>query len=117
LHTLFIGVLLARLVSEGVIGLVPLDPLDWFAVAILATGYGGASAVGLSGLIHQRAYHLIPAQIVLPFYWIPHSFAAISAARELITRPMHWAKTTHGVTRVARGGAAAGIARLRPRIG
>ncbi|RYE09614.1 MAG: glycosyltransferase [Hyphomicrobiales bacterium] len=117
LHTLFIGVLLARLMTEGAIGLVPQDWLDWFAVGILATGYGGAFAVVLSGLIHQRAYHLIPAQTVLPFYWILHSIAAIYAARELITRPMHWAKTRHGVTRVTRGGATAGVARLRPRTG
>ena len=43
--------------------------------------------------------------------------AAIYAARELITRPMHWAKTRHGVTRVTRGGATAGVAKLRPRTG
>lgn len=102
LHTVFFGALLGRLLSEGVVGLVPQDVWDWFAVGILLTGYGGAFAVVVSGLVHQRAYHLIPAQIVLPLYWWLHSIAAIYAARELITRPMHWAKTTHGVTKVNR---------------
>ena len=118
LHTLFIGALLLRLATEGVIGLFPQDWLDWFAVGILASGYGGAFAVVISGLVRQRAYHLIPAQIVLPFYWILHSWASVRAARELITRPMHWAKTTHGVTKVARGGTTTNtVASLRPRTG
>lgn len=104
LHTIFIGTLIGRLIAEGVVGLVPLDAWDWFAVGILSAGYGGAFAVMVSGLVHQRAWHLIPMQLMMPAYWFLHSIAALLAVRELVTAPSHWAKTTHGVTRVARGG-------------
>jgi cellulose synthase/poly-beta-1,6-N-acetylglucosamine synthase-like glycosyltransferase len=110
LHTLFVASLLLRLGMEGVVGLVPRDIWDWAAVAILASGYGGAFAIQVSGLIHQRAYHLLPIQIVLPFYWLLHTIAAVRAAVELIRRPIYWAKTTHGVTRLSRGGQALGSA-------
>lgn len=106
LHTMFIGSLLAKLCIEGVVGLQPRDVWDWGAVLILAAGYGGAFAIQVSGLLHQRAYHLLPIQMLLPVYWLLHTLAAVRAARELITDPMHWAKTTHGVTRLSRGRAA-----------
>lgn len=118
LHTVFLGTLLGRLVFEGAGGLLPRDVWDWFAIGILATGYGGAFAVVVSGLMHLRANDLVPAQVLLPFYWVLHSIATLFAAVELITRPIHWAKTEHGVTRVARtGGGVRGLAALRPRIG
>jgi len=104
LHTMFIGALCGRLLIGGVAALVPADIWDWAAAVILATGYGGAYAVALSGLMHQRAFHLMAVQALLPLYWVLHSVAALRAAHELITRPVHWAKTTHGVTRVARAG-------------
>ena len=104
LHTLFVASLLLRLGTEGVVGLVPNDVWDWAAVAILLSGYGGAFAIQVSGLIHQRAWHLLPIQIILPFYWLLHTVAAVRAAVELIRRPVYWAKTTHGVTRLNRGG-------------
>lgn len=106
LHTMFIGALCGRLLIGGVAGLLPVDIWDWAAAIILATGYGGAYAVVLSGLMHQRAFHLMAVQVLLPFYWVLHSVAALQAAHELIARPIHWAKTTHGVTRVARAGEA-----------
>ena len=102
LHTMFMASLLFHLLTEGVVGLIPSDALDWFSVLILATGYGGAFAIVVSGLLHQKAAHLIPIQLLLPFYWILHSWAAVLAAIELITHPIHWAKTTHGVTRLKR---------------
>ena len=104
LHTLFVASLLLRLGTEGVVGLVPSDVWDWAAVAILLSGYGGAFAIQVSGLIHQRAWHLLPIQIILPFYWLLHTVAAVRSAVELIRRPVYWAKTTHGVTRLNRGG-------------
>jgi len=107
LHTVFIASLLWRLWLDGVIGLVPKDVWDWISVAILASGYGGAFAIQFSGLIRQRAYHLLPMQLLLPAYWFLHSAAAVQAAWQLIVAPSHWAKTTHGVTRLSRGQASA----------
>ena len=119
LHTAFIGSIILKLALEGVVGLQPRDVWDWAAVLILSTGYGGAFAIQVSGLLHQRAYHLLPIQILLPVYWLLHTLAAGRAAVELITAPKHWAKTTHGVTRLTRGRAIgiAGEAELRPRTG
>jgi glycosyltransferase XagB len=119
LHTALVASLLVRLCLEGSAGLVPRDVWDWLSFAILVSGYVGAFAIQVSGLIHQRAYALLPLQLLLPAYWFLHSFASVRAAYELIVRPVHWAKTTHGVTRLARGtGAApAGEARLTPRTG
>ena len=118
LHTALVGSILIRLAFEGTAGLVPRDVWDWLSLAILVSGYAGAFAIQVSGLIHQRAYSLLPIQLVLPAYWFLHSFASLRAAYELIVRPVHWAKTTHGVTRLRRGVTAAdGRAVLRPRTG
>lgn len=117
LHTAFFGSLILRLALDGVVGLVPQDPFDWFAIGILAIGYGGAIAIVVSGLIHQKTPHLLPMQMLLPAYWVLHSFAAVRAAIELITKPMHWAKTEHGMTKLSRTQPAAGVASLRPRTG
>jgi cellulose synthase/poly-beta-1,6-N-acetylglucosamine synthase-like glycosyltransferase len=118
LHTIFIASLLVRLGLYGVVGLVPQDIWDWLSAAILATGYGGALAVVVSGLIHQRALHLLPMQLAMPLYWALHSWAAVLAACELVTKPDHWAKTTHGVTRLERGARDLhGRLRLKPRTG
>ena len=120
LHTVFLGSLIARLVFEGFVGFVPVDAWDLFAIGIIGAGYGGAIALVVSGLIHQRALHLAPFQVLLPGYWLLHSIATLYAVGELITAPSHWAKTTHGVTRVTRAAAADapdGAEVLRPRTG
>ena len=60
------------------------------------------SPVVVSGLLHRRALHLLPVQILLPAYWVLHSAAAIAAAWELVADPHRWRKTTHGVTQISR---------------
>ena len=111
LHTLALVVLVARLVLEGPESLLPRDVWDWSAVGIFATGYLGAMVLTFSGLARQRAGRLGWQLAVLPAYWVLHSIATVQAAGELVTAPSHWAKTTHGVTRLAREPA------LRPRTG
>ena len=39
--------------------------------------------------------------LLLPFYWVLHSIAAWRALGQLITKPSHWEKTPHGITRHA----------------
>ncbi|HVY50254.1 MAG TPA: glycosyltransferase family 2 protein [Devosia sp.] len=119
LHTVFIAMLLARIALEGTVGLMPRDPWDWACLAILCSGYGGAFAIQVSGLIHQRAHHLLPIQLILPVYWLLHTIAALRAAAELVTRPVYWAKTTHGVTRLSRTEAPghSSLKVFRPRTG
>jgi hypothetical protein len=118
LHTIFLGTVLGRLVFDGVVGLIPQDVWDWFAVGILLAGYGGALSIVISGLLHLRARrHLMLLQFALPFYWVLHSIATLYAMVELITKPIHWAKTEHGLTRVTRTGQPRGTEVLRPRTG
>lgn len=117
LHTLVLGVLAGRLLLDGPAGLIPRDALDWLSFSALAIGYGGTFAIVVSGLIRQRAFHLLPLQLLLPIYWIFHAIAAMSAARDLVMRPLVWDKTTHGVTRIAREHAPNGKPQLRPRTG
>jgi cellulose synthase/poly-beta-1,6-N-acetylglucosamine synthase-like glycosyltransferase len=115
LHTVFLGAVFARLVFEGFVGFVPVDAWDLFAIGIIGAGYGGAVALVVSGLIHQRALHLAPFQLLLPAYWLLQSIATLYAVGELITAPSHWAKTTHGVTSVTRS-AVQGSAKTSGRV-
>lgn len=108
LHTVFVATTLLRLPFEGLAGLVPRDVWDWLTIAILVIGYGGAVTIVTSGLMHRGKAALIVWELLLPLYWILHTIAAVRAAWQLVAAPSYWAKTTHGVTRVARTGAASG---------
>lgn len=46
--------------------------------------------------------------LLTPFYWILHSIAAYLALYELITKPHHWQKTTHGLAPQAASPATSG---------
>jgi hypothetical protein len=72
-----------------------LQPIDFiltlsgYCVAIFAA----LTASALSGnLSHARA------AFTMPFYWPLSTLAALRAAVELLIRPHHWSKTTHGVS-------------------
>jgi cellulose synthase/poly-beta-1,6-N-acetylglucosamine synthase-like glycosyltransferase len=119
LHTLFAATLLFRIAAGGVASLLPADAWDWCSDAILIGGYGGAVALTIAGLWRQRAgWRLMACQLLLPLYWILHSFAAARAAWQLLREPSRWEKTEHGVTRVTRGQQVRGrVAALRPRTG
>lgn len=45
--------------------------------------------------------NLILATPLVPIYWLLMSVAALMALRDLIVRPFHWQKTTHGLHLVA----------------
>ncbi|MEQ1770037.1 MAG: glycosyltransferase [Devosia sp.] len=105
LHTVFIGSLLGLMMFEGSAGFRPDDIWDWISIVVLVVGYSGAAMLVLSGIAHLRAWQILPVLVLLPAYWLLHSIAALYAARELVTKPQYWAKTTHGQTRKARNGA------------
>lgn len=73
-----------------------LRPAD-FTLAVLGycvAAFAALSATAISGnLSHARA------ALTMPFYWPLATIAAFCALFELIGRPHHWAKTTHGVSR------------------
>src|SRR5690606_26161963 len=97
LHTMFLGGFAARVA----LGHWPRlsDPVELAYILVLVLGYGGALALVVAGLVRHRAWHLIPQQLMLPFYWLMHSIASLRAAHQLLVNPHFWGKTAHGRTR------------------
>lgn len=96
------GFLAALLLRQFLPGEAPLDMWDLLGSIIVVIGYGGPAALVVAGLVRLDEERLLPAQLLLPLYWVLHSAAALLALRELLTRPYFWAKTTHGKSRMAR---------------
>ncbi|HEY6610561.1 MAG TPA: glycosyltransferase family 2 protein [Pseudomonas sp.] len=101
LHTAF-------LISLGVSLLTLEAPFGhgWVGVLaglVFALGYLGPALLVVAGLTRLKRRDLLPAQLLLPVYWVLHGVAMVLAARELISNPFAWAKTTHGETRTGRG--------------
>src|SRR4051794_886142 len=72
-------------------------------LAAVSLVVGNAVMVGASALaaILRRGYALALWALLLPAYWVLHSIAAWRAPGQLITKPSHWEKTPHGITRHA----------------
>ena len=96
------GFLVALVLRQLLPGEAPLDMWDVIGSLIVVIGYGGPLALVVAGLVRLDEERLLPAQLLLPLYWVLHSVAALLAVRELLTRPYFWAKTTHGQSRMAR---------------
>jgi cellulose synthase/poly-beta-1,6-N-acetylglucosamine synthase-like glycosyltransferase len=96
LHCGFALVLLVR----GVAGLGWMDSDIWtaFYIAVLALGYGSALALTVTGLLRLGKPGLLPAQILLPVYWLLMGFATLRAAQDLLRRPFYWFKSPHRPT-------------------
>lgn len=99
LHCGFALVVLARLLA----GMGWMDSGIWtaFYLAVLALGYGSALAMTGVGLVRLGKIGLLPAQILLPAYWLLMGFATLRAARELLVRPFYWFKSPHRPTDTA----------------
>lgn len=93
LHCGFLLVLLLRWAT----GQGSFDGTIWtvFYLAILALGYGSAFAMTTLGLRRLGRGSLVPAQWLLPAYWLMIGWATIRAAHELLTRPSYWFKSPH----------------------
>ena len=73
-----------------------------FNTFVLTTGYFGAVALVVRGLLLAGQKRLLIYQFLLPLYWILHSVATVKAMIELLYRPYFWAKTAHGKTKLKR---------------
>ncbi|MDQ6696550.1 MAG: glycosyltransferase [Actinomycetota bacterium] len=60
---------------------------------------GNLSMIALTALaaLRRRTYHLVAFSLLLPVYWVLHSFAAWRALVHLLWKPDHWEKTPHGI--------------------
>lgn len=71
-------------------------------VFYLATGcwlIGNATILylGIVTLLVTRRAELLASALLMPFYWILMSVAALRAMIQLVTNPFHWEKTQHGL--------------------
>lgn len=101
LHAAFLLSFLASLVTLQLPGTFGWGSL--LTVGVVVLGYLGPILLVIAGLDRLRRLDLLPAQLLLPFYWLLHGAAMLMAAWELVVSPFAWSKTTHGQTRVKRG--------------
>ena len=76
-----------------------LEPIEPGALVVFGIGYSAAFAATLVGLVRAKLLRLAPHMAVTPLYWLLLTLPAVRAVRDLIARPFHWEKTTHGLTR------------------
>jgi cellulose synthase/poly-beta-1,6-N-acetylglucosamine synthase-like glycosyltransferase len=76
---------------------------EMLAIVVFVIGYLGPALLVVAGLGRLKRLDLLPAQALLPFYWVLHGVAMLLAAWELVMKPFAWAKTPHGETRMRRG--------------
>jgi cellulose synthase/poly-beta-1,6-N-acetylglucosamine synthase-like glycosyltransferase len=96
---------LAFIVLTAALSPYDLGPAD-FILAV--SGYCVAMFAALSACALSGRLDHVRAALTMPFYWPLSTIAAVQALFELIVRPHHWSKTTHGVSvRVSQSGQAA----------
>lgn len=85
---------LALALCAAAFGVISLQPPD-FSLAVF--GYCVAAFAALTACALTRNLAHARAALTMPFYWPLATLAALSALFDLVVRPHHWAKTTHGV--------------------
>jgi len=78
----------------------PLFPgvILYLAVFNLLVGNAMCIYFSILAVAKRRWYMLVPWGLLAPAYWILHSVAAYKALWQLIVKPHHWEKTTHGTS-------------------
>ncbi len=74
----------------------------FYPIAIML--FFGNILIVLMGLIScgkRNLWRLFPYALLMPFYWVLISAAAMKGFFQLFTNPWFWEKTTHGLTREA----------------
>lgn len=98
-HPLFYGSILLSLAFFAA------DPTEGRALAVfnllvLVSGYGLAILAGLAAVSARGFSSLLAHPLMMPAYWLLISIAAYKALWQLVTRPFHWEKTDHGLSRM-----------------
>jgi cellulose synthase/poly-beta-1,6-N-acetylglucosamine synthase-like glycosyltransferase len=81
--------------------LAPIFPpiLLYISLFNLLIGNMLAIYVNMFAVFKRRLHGLVLYSLLNPLYWLLHSIAAYKALGQLFTRPYHWEKTVHGLTR------------------
>lgn len=98
-HPIFYLMLLFE--SDGLLSLDPGSGTAFYFTATLLSGYVSTIAAGIAAVLVRRRFSLLLSCLATPFCWMLISVAAYRAAIQLITRPFHWEKTTHGLTNIS----------------
>jgi cellulose synthase/poly-beta-1,6-N-acetylglucosamine synthase-like glycosyltransferase len=80
----------------------PLFPpvLAYIALYNLLIGNFLGIYLNLLSIFKRKIFNLLPYAFLNPFYWLFfHSIAAYKAVWQIFTRPFHWEKTKHGISR------------------
>ena len=73
--------------------------LNGFFVKKLAHGVNFIFiGIGVAACVKRKYYRLIPAALLMPFYWLLISLAAWKGFIQIFTKPFYWEKTKHGLT-------------------
>ncbi len=104
MHPLFYAATLFALATTG----MPADfgsnaGLALFNLLVLVSGYSLAIAAGMAAVLARGLPLLFAQTFMMPAYWILISISAYKALWQLITRPFHWEKTEHGISRMLPG--------------
>ncbi|HTQ15024.1 MAG TPA: glycosyltransferase [Rhizomicrobium sp.] len=70
-------------------------------LACLVIGNGFFVLLKMLGVWRRRWFGLAPYGLLAPLYWMLISLAFLRALGQLVSRPFHWEKTRHGVSRFA----------------
>ena len=100
-HPFFYGLVAIELTSQKPF-LLPANVIGvhvWLlALFNVAVGFGASMVLSLIAL-RQKSIRFVFHILMMPAYWILMSGAAYRALLQLLTRPFHWEKTAHGVSR------------------
>ncbi|MFN4353460.1 glycosyltransferase family 2 protein [Parvibaculum sp.] len=77
--------------------------LALFNMLVLVSGYSVAVAAGIAAVAVRGMPALLNQAVMMPAYWLLISLAAYKAIWQLLTRPFHWEKTEHGLSRMLPG--------------
>lgn len=111
LHPVFYAATALALVLTGTpAGFQHGTALAIFNLVVLVAGYSAAIAAGMVAILVRGLAPLFLQTLTMPAYWLLISIAAYKAIWQLITRPFHWEKTDHGLSRMM----ADQLARLPP---
>ena len=70
-----------------------------FNILVLVSGYSLSILAGMAAATNRGLRPLILSSLTMPIYWLLISAAAYRALFQLFSRPFHWEKTNHGLSR------------------
>lgn len=103
-HPLFYAVAGIALAKRGVPGdFSDGAGLALFNILVLVSGYSLSIAAGMAAVSARGLLPLLGQTLMMPVYWLLISAAAYKALWQFVTRPFHWEKTEHGISRMVDG--------------